>query len=172
MNVVRLVSEEAAVRRYLEELWLPYNREFEMLLDDFALAEDVDIVAEELAFRVDRLESAGRRTWVAVDGAPGDVDLATTDGELVGFVAATLDEAPSVFDRPDRLLVTDIYVRESYRGTDIARELVERARTWAREVGCDELTLDVDVGNDRAIAFYEKLGFETRQYSMTSNVDG
>jgi len=41
-----------------------------------------------------------------------------------------------------------------------------RAAQRAREGGYPELTLDVDVENERALAFYEKLGFEPYRHKM------
>ncbi len=54
MQFVRLPAEEAAVRRFIEDLWLPFYRELESTVDQFALADSVDILAEELPFRLDR----------------------------------------------------------------------------------------------------------------------
>lgn len=170
MDIRRLPAEEAAVRRYIEELWIPYNRELETILDDFALAEDVDVVAAELDFRLDRLGSEDFRGWVAVDGGTVGDAPADTEGEFAGFVTTTVDESATVFDRPDRLVICDIYVREPYRGTGLARRLVERARTRATETGCDQLVLDVDVENERALAFYEKLGFDSVRHRMVVDV--
>jgi len=76
-----------------------------------------------------------------------------------------------VFDRPDRLLVGDFYVRERHRGDGLARELLDRAVRRAREVGCPELTLDVDVDNERALGFYEKVGFEPYRHKMAAPTD-
>ena len=176
MELRRLPATEDAVRRYVERLWLPYHRDLEATVDAHALADDVDVVTEEVEFRLARLESDDYRAWVALDGtdgdAAGDVDFADVEAELAGFVTTELDESPSVFDRPDRLVVGDIYVREPYRGTGLARRLVDRARERARSAGCSELALDVDVDNERALAFYEKLGFETTRRRMTVAVDG
>jgi len=170
-----LSADRAAVRRYVEELWLPYNRNLEATVDRHALATDVDVVDEEIEFRMGRLESAGYRAWIAVDRPPdasgADLDIATGDGDLVGFVTTEVEEAPTVFDRPDRLVVGDIYVREPHRGTGLARRLVDRAAERAREAGCAELVLDVDVDNERALGFYEKLGFETYRHRMSIPVD-
>lgn len=176
MKLRRLPADEPAVRRYVEELWLPFHHDLEAIVDRHALAEDIDLVAEETAFRLDRLDEAGYRAWIAVDGpsadgSGADTDLATTDGDFVGFVTTEIDEASSVFDRPDRLVVGDIYVREPYRGTGLSSQLIERAVERAREAGCAELALDVDVDNERAIGFYEKLGFETHRHRMTVSVD-
>jgi len=197
-----LPAEEAAVRRFVRRLWLPYHRELEVTTEDHELDDEVDIVEEEVPFRLDRLDTEGYRLWVAVDdgGEPGDdsddegtdstdcegsadstdseastdtdVDpLASTGGHLVGFVATEVDRSPSVFDRPDRLVIGDLFVREGYRGTGLARDLVGRATERAREADCDELALDVHVDNDRAIAFYEKLGFEPRRHRMRVPVE-
>jgi ribosomal protein S18 acetylase RimI-like enzyme len=171
MDIVRLPADEAAVRRYVEDLWLPYHREREATVERFALADDVDLVAEELEHRLDRHRTEQYRAWIAVDGSHEADALADVDGEFVGFVTTDVDEAPSVFDRPDRLVIGDIYVRDAYRGTGLARELVARARTRARECGCAEIGLDVDVDNARALAFYEKLGFEPVRYTMCLDVE-
>jgi ribosomal protein S18 acetylase RimI-like enzyme len=163
VSLRRLPAEEPPVRRFVRELWLPYHRELEATVEDHRLADDVDLVEEEVPFRLDRLDTDGYRLWVAADDGG--------DGALVGFVATDVDRSPSVFDRPDRLVVGDVYVREGYRGTGLADGLVDRAAERARDAGCAELALDVDVDNDRAIAFYERLGFETRRHRLCVAVD-
>ncbi len=169
-----LPADEAAVRRYVEDLWLPYHRDIEATVEDHALADGVDITDEEAAFRLEWLEDDDCRIWVAVD-APDegsrDVDLDDLDGDFAGFIGTSVAESPSVFDRPDRLIVCDIYVRERYRGTGLARDLIDRAVAQARESGIPELALDVDADNGRAVAFYEKLGFETARRRMRVAVD-
>ncbi|PSQ07976.1 GNAT family N-acetyltransferase [Halobacteriales archaeon QS_5_68_33] len=175
MEIRRLPAEEDAVRRYAEELWLPSHRDLEVAVESHGLAEDVDLVAEEVAFRMDRLDSADYRAWVAIesgsDTATDGVPLAETDSELVGFVTTDRNEAPSVFDRPDRLVIGDIYVRDSHRGTGLAHELVDRAARRARETDCGELALDVDVDNECAVTFYEKLGFEPLRRRLRVDVE-
>ncbi len=169
MELRPLPPEEEPVRRYVEDLWLPYHRELEATVERHALAGGVDLVAEETAFRLGRLEEEGYRAWVAVDGEGG---LADEHATLAGFVTTEPDRSPSVFDRPDRLMVGDIYVNEPYRGTGLARELMGRAAERAREADCTELTLDVDVDNGRAVAFYERLGFEPLRRRLTCPVEG
>lgn len=172
MELVRLPAEEAAVRRWAEDLWLPYHRELERTVAAHHLAEDVDLVAAEIPFRLDLLDSEDYRAWVAVDPGVDEGSLADTDGVFAGFITTSVEECPAVFDRPDRLQIGDVYVREAYRGYGLADRLVDRARERARACGCPEFTLEVDVGNERALAFYERLGFEPRQYTMVAAVDG
>ncbi|MGQ3331293.1 GNAT family N-acetyltransferase [Halorubrum sp. FL23] len=171
MDIVELPAEKDAVRRFVKELWLPYHLDLEATTDQHALADNVDLITEEIPFRLNRVGSEGYRVWIAVDGETDRAILADTDDEFAGFIAGEIDEAPSVFDRPDRLFICDIYVREPYRGTELATDLFDRLRVWASEAGCEEFSLDPHVDNDRAIAFYEKLGFETTQYHMVASIE-
>ena len=191
MEIRRLPATEAAAERYARDLWLPYHRDLAAAADGHALADrpDEELIAAEAEFRLDLLrENPDRRLWVvAVDpeAAPGGVDPGTPDSErldaedpapvgvpgpdrdLVAFVSTSVDACPEVFDRPDRLVVGDIYAAEPYRGTGLADRLIERAGLDARERDCGELRLDVDVGNERARAFYENRGFEEYRKRLT-----
>lgn len=174
MELLSLPADKTVLRRYVEDLWLPYHRELESTVDHHALADDVDLVDEEVAFRRDRLEDERYEAWIAVDTSDAEPesrpDLADTDGEFAGFVTTEITEAPTVFERPDRVRIGDIYVRDPYRGTGLARDLVDRAAERARTNGCAQLTLDVDVDNERAIGFYEKLGFEPMRRQLVIDV--
>ncbi|WP_096393662.1 N-acetyltransferase [Halorubrum trapanicum] len=194
MEIRRLPTDEDALRRYAAELWLPYHRDLAAAAESHALADrpDEELIAAETEFRRDLLrENADRRLWVvSVDSelAPDGVDSGTLgperldpekpapagvpdpDHDLVAFVSTSVDACPEVFDRPDRLVVGDIYVDESYRGSGLADRLLERAAVDARERDCGELRLDVDVDNERAAAFYEKRGFEPYRNQLTRDV--
>ncbi|MDY6765130.1 MAG: GNAT family N-acetyltransferase, partial [Halobacteria archaeon] len=100
MQINRLPANEDMVRRYVEELWLPYHRDLEETVDRHALADDADLVAEEVEFRLNRLQEDSYRAWVAVDtegdqSSRGDNDLTDTNGELAGFITTDIDKSPS-----------------------------------------------------------------------------
>lgn len=170
MIIRRLPDDETAIRRYIESLWLPYNHELEGTVGSFSLADVVDIVEEKFTHRFSLHKSENYEAWVAIDGPHEEGDLATISGDFVGFITTNIDESPTVFDRPDRLVICDIYIKEPYRGTDLSRELVDRAKMRARETGCPELTLEVGVDNERARTFYEKLGFKPSRHTMVASV--
>nr|WP_238705340.1 hypothetical protein [Natrinema pallidum] len=67
MEIRPLSADEDAVRRYVEELWLPYHHELEASVDTHTLADDVDLVAEEVQFRLAQLEEPAYRAWIAVN---------------------------------------------------------------------------------------------------------
>ncbi len=76
-------------------------------------------------------------------------------GEPVGMVAIFRpDDQPEI--TPD---LVSMWVAPEWRGSDVARRLVDAALDWARSVGDDRVELWVTRGNDRAKAFYERLGF-------------
>ncbi len=170
VSLVALPAEEAAVRRFLAEVWLPYNRALESTVEEFALAEGVDHVEAEVPFYLDELDGEDYRGWVAVEGYDG-APVAATDGEFVGFVLTDIEPSPVPFDRPDRLVVCDVYVTEPYRGTGLADRLFERARERARETGCEQFRLEVDADNERAMAFYERQGFRVARHEMLASVE-
>lgn len=171
MQLVSLSADEALVRRFVTELWLPYHRTLAEAGHGPELGEDVDVVDAETAYRREKLEGEDHDVWIAVDDGRAAGDIADAEPPRAGFVTADFDGSPPVFERPDRLVVGDIYVRERYRGTGLATTLLERVQRRARDRGCGELALDVQVTNDRAIACYEKFGFEARRHRMALDLD-
>ena len=173
MDIRRLRPEKAAVERFIEELWIPYHGDLGDAVEDHALVgplarrEDEDLLEGAVTFAKDQLESVECFLWIAVDGASDPyADLAEADGEFAGYVLGVVEASPEPFEWPDRFVIGDLFVREDHRGTGLADRLVDRAAEQAREEGCRELALDVDVDNERAIAFYEKRGFEPARMRM------
>lgn len=174
MHLAAIPTDDASLKRVTRELWLPYHRELAATAEGHGLVEDTDLVAAEVAFRRDWLETDGQHGWVALAEAPADMsisELVGGDAELLGFVTTQVDTAPSVFTRPDRLVIGDIYVVPPARGDSVAESLVARAVAAAEEAGCAELALDVDVDNERARAFYRRLGFEPIRHRLTAPVE-
>lgn len=56
--------------------------------------------------------------------------------------------------------IVSIAVRKELWGQEIGSELVLHAKEFARSNGYKTLSLEVDEKNDRAVAFYKKIGFE------------
>ena len=64
------------------------------------------------------------------------------------------------------LYIDDLCVDEIHRGQHIGSALYDHAVTYAREIGCDFLTLNVWCGNEGAMRFYEKAGLTPRNIMM------
>ena len=77
--------------------------------------------------------------------------LAEADGRVVATSEASLGEDGT-------LMLGRLYVLPSDQGRGIGRMLLER--TLARFPGAARVRLEVEPGNERAIRFYERCGFE------------
>jgi ribosomal protein S18 acetylase RimI-like enzyme len=166
MHIRRVRNEDEAMRRFVEELWLPYQRDLEASNELHVMADDID-VDEIVEFRTDWFDDPTKRLWVALDGVDDPAEsVAESDATFAGFLGTALQTPAAKFDTADKLILGNFYVDTAYRGTGLADDLVARAIQQAREDGAEELTLRVHVDNDRALAYYEKLGFEVAQYKM------
>lgn len=166
MQIRRVRTEADALRRYSELCWIPYHEELSETVDSHSLIDDLDI-QEVVEFHLNLLDSPSNRLWVAFDAGEDPTEsLSADDATVAGFLQTRLAPSPQYFDWPDRLHVSDIWVRKSYRGTGLADDLMARVRQQAREDGCAELTLDVATENERAMAYCEKLGFEVQGFGM------
>ena len=64
------------------------------------------------------------------------------------------------------LYIDDLCVEVSRRGQHIGSALYDYAVTYAKEIGCQFLTLNVWCGNEGAMKFYEKAGLTPRNIHM------
>lgn len=93
---------------------------------------------------------------------------ADADGKMVGYAFCILQETrndPVLCDRKV-LYIDDLCVDASVRGAGVAPALYDRALSYAKELGCNAVTLNVWCGNDRAMRFYEKSGLKPQKIGM------
>ena len=88
-----------------------------------------------------------RRGWVAEeDGQPAEA----------GFVVAS---ALSIPGAPAECELEFILVSPQTRGQGIGRVLMNTVSAWARELGAEEIRLEVRASNARALRLYQRCGF-------------
>jgi ribosomal protein S18 acetylase RimI-like enzyme len=128
-----------------------------------------------------RVAREDRHLRVAVDAGSGEgsggIDAGAGDDVVAGSDAAGEDEAPADADATDRGVVgytlslpddddpavfhlAHVYVPPDRWGEGVGRRLLADVETLAHEQGADRLRLGVLADNDRAVAFYERAGFE------------
>ncbi|MBO4366878.1 MAG: GNAT family N-acetyltransferase [Clostridia bacterium] len=107
---------------------------------------------------LDIIGDPGRRSYVAADG----------NGVVLGYALCQLREQPGsrVALPYTSLYVDDLCVDETCRGRSVGRKLFEAAKAEAKALGCYELNLVVWEGNDRARAFYDKMGMKPKETMM------
>ncbi|MEF8906731.1 MAG: GNAT family N-acetyltransferase [Haloarculaceae archaeon] len=92
-------------------------------------------------------------------GGRGGDDDGEDDSTLAGYVFVLPESLTYIWDAA---VVNELFVRDSYRGTGLADDLMEAALVVAREqdTPLERVVLDVDPDNERARAFYDRWGFE------------
>lgn len=90
----------------------------------------------------------GARLWVAVD----------TDGSVLGMAYA--EEATDYFTREPHGHLGIIAVAAEAEGRGVGRELLATVERWAAEQGYRFVTLNVFATNSRAIAVYQRAGYQ------------
>lgn len=101
-------------------------------------------------------EQQARRIEEMSRSASGVMFVCETDNELIGAVFGNR----GIARRTRHSLYVVIGVLQAWVGRGVGRALLEALEGWARSRGLHRLELTVDVENRRAIALYEKCGFE------------
>ena len=69
---------------------------------------------------------------------------------------------PSLYYGGNFAAITELIVKDEFQGKGVGMLLVEEAKRIARTQGCAEIDVSVEVQNEKAIGFYQKLGFEKK----------
>lgn len=87
-----------------------------------------------------------------------DAGSASDEPDLAGYVFVLPERLSMIWDAA---VLNELFVREEFRGTGVANDLMEAAIDLARDqdLPLDRLVLDVDRENERAKAFYDRHGF-------------
>jgi ribosomal protein S18 acetylase RimI-like enzyme len=112
-------------------------------------------------YRVPDAEAV-RARFAQVVQDPDNLHLvAVADGRVVGQLDAWVDEpsGPGSTRRPLTSADAGLAVLEAYRGRGIGSALIAAAEAWARDLGLDELRLEVADENADARRLYERLGY-------------
>ncbi len=94
--------------------------------------------------------------------------IAEIAGEVAGYcfcVHKVIKDTPMSVKRQE-LYIDDLCVDENHRRMGIAKVLYNHALEYAKEIGCDMLTLNVWCGNEGAMHFYEQMGMRPRNIMM------
>lgn len=85
-----------------------------------------------------------------------------------GYAFCVIEQHPgnNILTDIKTLYLDDLCVDENFRGQGVGRSLYEYVKSFAKEQGCHNLTLNVWEGNDDAIRFYRNLGLKPYKYGM------
>jgi GNAT superfamily N-acetyltransferase len=96
--------------------------------------------------------------------------VAEDDGDIVGMAYGEV-RVPSRFSDERALEISGVVVRAGYRGKGVGRALVQEAARFATDRGVRWVELKTFSPNERAMSFWEGLGFHPRVVQLTSSTE-
>lgn len=110
------------------------------------------------------LAPGGEQLWMSAAmqsvGRMSVLPLAVAGEEIIGFAQGTVKLLPDYLGGHKVGVVQHVYVSESYQRQGIAEKLVHELQRWFGEKQVQSVELQVIAGNDKALQFWKKLGFE------------
>ncbi len=136
----------------ISELYREQFREMAKLISDFIKEGDQS---------VEFLEKT-------ISNDDSDILVYENEGIVVGFILLQAKERPDFdFILPGKYCyIMDVIVTDAHRKKGFGTALMNSAKDWAKECGCNFINLDVLVNNPGAIKVYEKLGFIPKAQEM------
>ncbi|MFL1503867.1 GNAT family N-acetyltransferase [Pseudomonas sp. O64] len=86
--------------------------------------------------------------------------VAQVNGHLVGFAQIKLNASHSMIDAADAAELQRLYIQERFTGLGLGCQLLQAAEQHAARGGAGLLWATVWVGNERALGFYPRRGYE------------
>ena len=106
-----------------------------------------------------------------VGGGPDLCLLAESAGEAIGYLAGRVREGTALM--PGRAAdLESMYVREEYRSRGVGARLVGEFLEWAGSQGAVRATVTAYAANERAVRFYEGMGFRPKSVSLERGLNG
>jgi ribosomal protein S18 acetylase RimI-like enzyme len=93
----------------------------------------------------------------------------SADQEVVGYAKLRRNRPPRQLKGQHAIEIQRLYVLDTQIGKGLGRQLMENCLNLARQEGYKAVWLGVWERNERAIAFYQKMGFQ-RDYWMKKEV--
>ena len=94
------------------------------------------------------------------------------DGNVQGYAFCQITEVKDnqLLEDIKTLYIDDICVGEGARGKHIGKALYEHVRSYAKSIGCNNITLNVWEGNDAAWHFYQNMGMQVQKTTMEAKL--
>ena len=95
------------------------------------------------------------------------------DGQILGHLFVTIKEGADnpVLHPIKTLFIEDLCVDQAARGKKIGDQLYQFAVSYAKKIGCYNLTLNVWNDNEGALRFYQRQGMKPQETVMETIID-
>lgn len=90
------------------------------------------------------------------------------NGKLVAYHIASIRYPGDVFVQEPYGHISDLYLKEEYRGQQLGERLVEETKKWLQQQGVKKLDVKTFSDNPGGLAFWESCGFDKMEVSFKS----
>jgi GNAT superfamily N-acetyltransferase len=133
---------------------------------DFATEADLPAMADllyelfalEHDFKPERARQIAGLKLILDTPQIGQLFVLRVDGGVAGMANALITVSTAQGTRV--LLLEDVIIRTKFRAMGLGKQLVDQVCAWAKSEGMTRVTLLADQDNAKALAFYDRLGFE------------
>lgn len=95
------------------------------------------------------------------EGGKTKIDLVIDDETNITYAHCI-----SIIDCDGKGELESIYVDKDLRGMSFGKKLMNRSIEWFKENNIDEFTIEVAVGNEEILSFYENFGYKPFSYNL------
>lgn len=106
----------------------------------------------------------------SIDENSDNIFVADEEGVFLGYIECRIEE--DYFSKEKQVYISAIVVTPEGEGKGVGRQLMRFAETWAKEKGIKVLVLEVFSENQRAVQFYEHIGYLQEIVKMTKVIGG
>ena len=123
-------------------------------------------------FRPNAQKYGASQVLAMLNSPRSPIFVAVEDDKVLGygFCKVKIYQDDPVVNDHTELYIDDLCVDENHRNQHIGSALYDHAVSYAKEIGCDFLTLNVWCGNDSAQKFYEHAGLTPRNIMMETKL--
>lgn len=100
----------------------------------------------------------------------GEVFIAEADGDIAGFALVFVKDEIPVFEIEKIGYISDLFVKEKFRGMKVGSKLMEESIKWLKEKGLEYVSIGMYPDNKLAHSFYEKWGFFDYHVDMRKKI--
>jgi ribosomal protein S18 acetylase RimI-like enzyme len=99
--------------------------------------------------------------------------VAESDGDIIGGIYVRISDTPdgSVLVSREYAYIDRIAIKEPFRHLGAGQALIEEAHEWAASRGLDTVELHVKWFNQKAVRFYEELGYTIKRLEMWRSLE-
>lgn len=97
------------------------------------------------------------------------VVVATINGEIVGYLAGSVNEKGS-YEDVQYGEINNMFINDNYRGYGIGKKLINSFKDYCKERNINNLIVTASSKNINAINFYKNNGFNDFNLTLTMNI--